>query len=76
MKLGKLIDGCTAEEMFDYFLGVLPPQFMGREVELVDGSKQRAAFGFAEGAERITAFWAEGGNFFAQHTKLISNGGW
>jgi hypothetical protein len=62
--------------MFYYFLEVLPPRFMGREVELVDGSKRMAAFGFAEGAERITAFWEDGGHFFAQHTKLISSGGY
>lgn len=67
------------EEMYLYFLEVLPPRFMGRIVELVDGHEVRADFGFAEGAERITAFWRRGKDdgtdlHFAQHTKLISRG--
>ncbi len=54
------------EEMYDYFLEVLPPCFMSRAVVLCDGSVVRADFGFAEGAEVATAFWRKGNKFFAQ----------
>lgn len=43
---------------FDYFLNVLPPVYMGRSIVL-DGHSRHVAFGFAEGCERITAFWVE-----------------
>ena len=69
---------CTiSEELFNYFLGVLPPIYMNRNVELVDGDKTLASFGFAEGWERITAFWRTAdGWYLAQHTTEIngSNG--
>jgi hypothetical protein len=66
-------------EMFDYWLGVLPPVFMGREVTLVTGRKVRADFGFAEGAERVTAFWSmeepQGTvYYYAQHTTMVNRG--
>lgn len=68
------------QAIFDYFLDVLPPVFMDRWVTLNDGSTRvRAAFGFAEGAERVTAFWRArtplGLRYFAQHTTLIARGG-
>lgn len=62
------------QELADYFLDVLPPVYMGRVVTLTDGTQVRAAFGFAEGAERITAFWRQGGKWYAQHTTEINRG--
>lgn len=67
------------EEMYWYFLEVLPPQFMGEVVTLCDGDSIRADFGFAEGAERITAFWkarpTQGDPvYYAQHTNKIARG--
>ena len=54
--------------LFDYYLDVLPPRFMGRTVKLADGTKQHASFGFAEGGDKPIAFWKEGGRYFAQLT--------
>ncbi len=66
------------EEMWSYFLEVLPPRFMHRTVTLCNGEQIAADFGFAEGAERITAFWRsrlEGTlKYYAQHTNKISRG--
>lgn len=59
--------------IFNYFLDVLPPVYMGRIVE-VGGVMRRVSFGFAEGAETITAFWKEGGRFFCQRTKDMNRG--
>ena len=50
---------CDAEMYYD-FLEVLPPVFMGKNIEFPDGQKVRARFGFAEGEEFITAFWMTG----------------
>lgn len=46
------------EEMWMYWLEVLPPIYMNRRVEVA--GKPRRAFGFAEGTDFITAFWREG----------------
>lgn len=67
------------DEIFDYFLDVLPPKFMGQVVELVDGERIRASFGFAEGAMQVIAFWrrtvVDGqAQYFAQQSKVWSNG--
>ena len=43
-------------ETFDYWLGVLPPIFMGKRA-MKDGRVY--SFGFAEGAETIKGFWTE-----------------
>jgi hypothetical protein len=66
-------------EMYDYFLEVLPPVHMGRTVTLCNGKRQFADFEFAEGAERITAFWEQHPEpgvaiFYAQHTNEIARG--
>jgi hypothetical protein len=59
------------EEMFDYWLGVLPPTGanheengesmlmfgMGGQWVRKDGTLQRFVFAFAEGYETITVFW-------------------
>jgi hypothetical protein len=47
------------EEVFYYFLEVLPPVFMGKRFKFADGQEVLAAFGFAEGAEPITVFWTD-----------------
>lgn len=65
-------------DVFDYFLGVLPPQYMGRDVRVPDknvGENEvgvvRAAFGFAEGPEKIVAFWVWNGRYFGCQTDEI-----
>ena len=47
------------EEVFNYFLEVLPPVFMGKRFKFSDGQEVVACFGFAEGAEPITIFWTD-----------------
>jgi hypothetical protein len=44
------------EELCEYFLEVLPPVHMGYKATTKDGPVW-AMFGFAEGAELVTAFW-------------------
>jgi len=55
------------EEVFDYFLGVLPPVSMGKTIKL-NGRIQKTSFEFAEGWEKTTAFWQVGEKFYAQKT--------
>ena len=60
MHSGKVIQ--VNEEVFYYFLEVLPPVYMGVRRIVGDGTdrrERRVSFGFAEGAEPITAFWSE-----------------
>lgn len=60
------------EEMFYYWLEVLPPVYMGRRVELPSGRIVKASFGFAEGREQVVAFWQEGERYFGCRTNLIN----
>lgn len=60
------------EEMWYYWLEVLPPVHMGRNVILPDGQQLRAAFGFAEGAEPVTVFWKFAGRYFGCRTKTMN----
>lgn len=60
------------EDIFDYFLEVLPPVYMYRTVELPNGTQVRTTFGFAEGAEPVTAFWKLDGRYFCQRTKEMN----
>jgi len=69
------------EEMWDYWLEVLPPVFMGRDVclrkhpQIVGPWRQvRAAFGFAEGEEPVTVFWKSGRRRFCCRTDIINRG--
>lgn len=66
------------EAIFEYFLEVLPPVYMFREATLNTGRKLRVDFGFAEGAEIVTAFWREfgayGAAFYCQHTTEVNRG--
>lgn len=68
-----------SEALYNYFLEVLPPVLTNAWVQLVDGTRVRADFGFAEGADRITAFWRArtplGPRYYAQHTTTIAKGG-
>ena len=66
----------VTEDDFENFLDCLPPAFMGRMVELMDGKKIHADYGFVEGTDRITAFWQDRttGKCFAAGTKLFSRG--
>ena len=48
------------DEMYSYWLEVLPPIHMGKLVQLPNGETVNADFGFAEGAEEITVFWSTG----------------
>ncbi len=50
------------QDIYWYFLEVLPPAYMGRTVTLPNGQKQLADYGFAEGYETVTAFWQVGPN--------------
>lgn len=60
------------EEMFFYWLEVLPPVLWGGNVTLPNGQRVRASFGFAEGAEPITAFWKDKGRYFGCRTNLMN----
>jgi hypothetical protein len=62
------------QELFDYFLDVLPPVYMGRTVKLATGETVRASFGFAEGAEIITAFYRLGGRLYCCQTTERAKG--
>ncbi len=67
------------EEMFFYWLGVLPPVWMGRYVHWPDPDNVyrvitvRATFGFAEGIEPITAFWQSEGRYFGRRTSQLNH---
>lgn len=60
------------EEMFYYWLEVLPPVLMNCKVGLVRGETVKAQFGFAEGVDTITAFWCQGNRYFAEKTNLMN----
>jgi hypothetical protein len=67
------------EEMWDYWLEILPPVFMGRSINLarhpqVVGSFRQvhAVFGFAEGEEPVVAFWKVNGRRYCCQTPTIN----
>ena len=62
------------EELYSYFMEVLPPVTWATHHSFPDGMRRFTDFGFAEGEERITAFWRDGARYFAQHTTAISRG--
>ena len=71
MHSGETIE--VTEDVYWYFLEVLPPVHMGYRATLNDGTIQRACFGFAEGWEPVTAFWENPrGRFFCQRTKEMN----
>ncbi len=61
------------EEFYWYFLEVLPPIFMNKYLEEI---KRRVDFGFAEGYEKVRAFWKEGSGenvrYFCQRLNLMN----
>lgn len=65
------------ERLWYYFLEVLPPIFMGEEIDYFPGhegtpTKVKSSFGFAEGCEPIKVFWREDGRFYGQRSKKIN----
>jgi hypothetical protein len=63
------------EEMYYYWLEVLPPVFMGRTLGFPDPQHpMRYDFGFAEGAEPITVFWRnpDRTRFFCRRTAILN----
>ena len=63
-------------EIFNYFLGVLPPVFMGKTI-----NGQHYSFGFAEGEETIVGFWLGpkddgiwGNRCFCRDTGVMNHG--
>lgn len=65
------------EEMYYYWLEVLPPVFMHREITFLPGHEghlMRVDFGFAEGAEPVTVFWRspDRTRFFGQRTTFMN----
>lgn len=59
------------EESWYYWLEVLPPVYMSRDVQLPNGDRVHASFGFAEGYDQITAFWKKGGRYYGCRTEQI-----
>ncbi|HEY7154848.1 MAG TPA: hypothetical protein VH575_12875 [Gemmataceae bacterium] len=59
------------EEMYFYWLEVLPPAWMRRRVT-IGGKPILTHFGFAEGAERVVAFWREGDRYFGCQTDILN----
>lgn len=62
----------VSPDVFDYFLEVLPPIFMGKMVEFKDGTKVLASFGFAEGAEKVKVFWMEGQDYYCRQSDMMN----
>lgn len=67
------------EEMYYYWLEVLPPIFMYQHIDFLpghEGHKMQVDFGFAEGCEYITVFFRspDGKQFFGQRTKKRARG--
>lgn len=63
------------EEIFDYFLGVLPPVFTNRKMTLpgdINGQLHYIDFGFAEGTEEIKLFWHTADRYFAVQSDEIN----
>lgn len=61
-----------SEEVFYYYLEVLPPVFMQKKFTFTDGLTVRALFGFAEGYEPITVYWQEGDKYFCRRSTLMN----
>ena len=73
MNAGELCE--IDEEMFYYWLEVLPPVYMGQVVKVeIDGVvyDKKCSFGFAEGADYITDFWTSGGAWFCKQSKRMN----
>ena len=64
----------VSKEKYYYYLEVLPPIHYGKNVRLVDGTTRDVDFGFAEGWERVMAFWKDGDKFFRCNTTEVNHG--
>ena len=67
----------VTREIYDYFLEVLPPAFMHKQIKLMDGTARVVDFGFAEGWENVTVFWCERkpfqpARYFAEPTNIMN----
>lgn len=67
------------EEMYYYWLDVLPPVFMHQWIDFLpghEGHKMFCEFGFAEGADYITVFFRspDGKHFYGQKTNKMAKG--
>jgi len=69
MHSGKTLE--IDREMFMYWLEVLPPVYMHKEIE-IEGRKIFCTFGFAEGRECITDFWKENEKLFCKRSDKIN----
>lgn len=58
----------VGEEVYYYFLEVLPLVSMGKDIKMPNGCIQHTSFEFAEGWEETTAFWEVDGKYYAQKT--------
>lgn len=64
------------EEMYFYWLEVLPPAYMGRvrKIDVLDNGIFElvpCAFGFAEGIDYITDFWKKDGKFYCKLSDVL-----
>jgi len=65
------------EEMFFYWLEILPPIFMHETIDYLpgyEGHPKKVSFGFAEGSGYIMVFWKSKGRFYGQQTKRRAEG--
>ena len=60
------------EEMFFYWLEVLPPVYMAK-IQEIDGEQVPCSFGFAEGREYVTDFWRKDGRFFGKQSTRMNH---
>jgi len=65
------------EEMYFYWLEVLPPIFMFQAIDFLpghEGHRMKVDFGFAEGADCVTVFWRspDKKRCFGQRTKKMN----
>jgi len=66
------------EEMWEYWLEVLPPVLMNKEITFMpghEGHPVKVDFGFAEGNEQVTVFWRspDGKRYFGQRTARVNS---
>jgi len=52
------------EDIFEYWLEVLPPIMMNQMTQLPNGDKVKCAFWSAEGYEPVTYWWRKDGRYF------------
>ena len=62
------------EEMFYYFLDVLPPIYMNRVhiIDTIKGLTRRCSFGFAEGTKPIIDFWRVRSDYYSKRSNRMA----